>query len=1783
MSFEVPFKGMPDFIKTIPDELKVIHINHRVNSYQIDCLKRYMNFLHTSNPDQVIHWCHFHTLEADMLQLGFLTGVDVELQNHAFRQILRTQLDKYETCFLVLSNINDWTLIDKYLDLQKLKGTIVFITEKPIQHLTNHIINIHEFNGFSLPEILKKEITNKSIQHVYEFLKTLEIFNTALFPKLFIIEYLKFLGERKLISNQLKIDDLKNTEIFDIVTLDNEEYFTKNVMIKKATAKKHIAYLRCALKSLQNVFLQPNHINLSSINSYYQSLALGLLESDLVKKNLKKKKINFSDVILLVQISNRCARIYCWQGLWDIGLKQMEKSIQMLDSKKIKPKSIPLVKFVNDEIRYLSIRMKLGAGRYSDRDYKPLQETYAELALNFEKANNIHYHLVCEYSGIIATFFANESDRTRELLQAFINKLNVLLHQNKNQELNDLAYYSHLLGQCLILQAVIAFKSGNMGYEEASNLIDASIQEFDNTKYFPYLSPYKIFALQFRALCFIYMTKFVLAEGLINTSDSLLEKFEKELYSNSYITCRKLREENILLKKFLYRECGDIQKLTKITEEYDRSVKINVKHGFIVECEIETLIPKEFLQNQRNKYISNMTIADLRPHYDEIKPYAYKDGATIALLGGFGTGKSLRVIQLIRKLEMIYANQNVLYWSINAKNQMSFIDSFNKLLSKMKIKTPKSPFENIADYYIRLCPELKKAISIYRNVVILFDNIKTSVLKRFFTILKYLSSLKQSGLYVIFTGDSTLENVLPKGCSTIRTDNLSYKNSLLVLHQYGEISSVNNAITLIQELDYNLTYLTLAAKTIHAIPEIRQSANPLEEYRTTLLKSYCMIEEKSDTQKVDCSFFDDSDKFISIFKFFIKSKEMYSREYESLFYFLSFIGSEQIPLKLIKHFLIEMAPYAFGNDHDHVISLKVSKTLMTLNPIIYRTHMMLNYDDDLYSINEAVQQGLQKSLRDIIHDTGDINVKKLLNNKIINVYALSDLLRFCEIFINAIEKTTTDQKFKEIIILHADFFLDKLKIYNHHPEILKGSLSLISHIGIKLFYMGEYMHALTHLSDLKKINLSEFINDRNFDLLIKAHIKLANIYIRIEQFYEVIPICEKINSLANVSVHHQISNLSVYATGLQMNGKILDALKYLTDKKWDKDFLKSKMDIYFRWQDTIISCHFFNGDLDKVISIATTIIDEKRKHHQGDDPNLCNTLAFCGAAHYMKDEYPKAEKLTYQMINILNDKITHNISAHQCLIRGIVLVEVGQFAEGLLFFNKIKELSKKNPRNFILVETRSAIIYARFRINKNNFMYFLILKEIHELINNILEIFRLNIIPEKDKLIEEFKLLQAHIKNYDHVELEHKYFKLIYTYKVAIYGQQHPYAKIEEKRHAYLSHSGTFSIISSPISRSKSIRKLKLSTTSPKTNSNSHSHITQLLEENRMPGDLIKDIKNNRIQYQKMLTTQHVQFSEINDLNLPDYQLLTEYSRINHNDFDNQKKRALFTTTLSLVKLDCEYYKLRSKLFCEYPTKNITPISTDNLKYHSSIGTHQYHFEEQHFEEKEWCAMYAAGFDEPALVIEELVNQLHQPIIVNYIRRAIFNNYYASISLDEPFFVEGSDADGCSIFDNIINHGSNCDLSTYSDMQNNFMRYIERPMVQRAYLHTLLETKYADANIVAACLSLQGKKLALLIDYQLPDKSLVNYCEDDIKLEDDNVVKIIYHPNAGFYSPHYNALKLLAPPIQKQKVELSPQKQDVKGKQRISGRLNINNNNNESNQNNPDYDIAHSQNNFQPS
>ncbi len=301
-------------------------------------------------------------------------------------------------------------------------------------------------------------------------------------------------------------------------------------------------------------------------------------------------------------------------------------------------------------------------------------------------------------------------------------------------------------------------------------------------------------------------------------------------------------------------------------------------------------------------------------------------------------------------------------------------------------------------------------------------------------------------------------------------------------------------------------------------------------------------------------------------------------------------------------------------------------------------------------------------------------------------------------------------------------------------------------------------------------------------------------------------------------------------------------------------------------------------------------------------------------------------------------------------------------------------------------------------------------------------------------------------------------------------------------------------------------------------------------------------ITENRANFQLALQEQQKLLTGL-QIKCADYEILTKYSS-NSEGTDESK---LYQVTQKLFDLTKQF------IFLEKTLALLLDDIEQERKYNFSSRQKQNKYvvcngqrmqgETKQIEGDGWCALRAAGFDNPAAMVEVLAryhkseedNKGIKRYIVNLLRESIYNNYQAVFSLEEHNIVlEGLDHDGNSIavkLDDLfkaVQDQANQSLREDSEKFNRLYTYIETKEVQQSYLNYILKNKYADYNIILACLTVEGRnrQIALLVDYASHDGKLANLSRSDIDLEDPNVKCVVYKPNTNPFLAHYNQFVL---------------------------------------------------------
>ena len=298
-------------------------------------------------------------------------------------------------------------------------------------------------------------------------------------------------------------------------------------------------------------------------------------------------------------------------------------------------------------------------------------------------------------------------------------------------------------------------------------------------------------------------------------------------------------------------------------------------------------------------------------------------------------------------------------------------------------------------------------------------------------------------------------------------------------------------------------------------------------------------------------------------------------------------------------------------------------------------------------------------------------------------------------------------------------------------------------------------------------------------------------------------------------------------------------------------------------------------------------------------------------------------------------------------------------------------------------------------------------------------------------------------------------------------------------------------------------------------------------------------LSENREKYRKVLLQQQ-ELLKVSSDQLSDYSIIMQYK-----DSTEADKKELYQATQSLISLNENLMSLQNKLYIlslEVQKDSFVPVDHKHLM----------HLEQKIYGKIEkvqgdgWCTLRAAGFDNPEMIVENLKKYLAmdndpqhiKSSIINYLRDSIYNNYQAVFSLqDQQIILEGLDNSNNSIAKKMqelyqrINNQKDINLKENSEEFKEFFAYLEIKEVQQAYLNYILKNKYADYNVILACLALEGRnrKVGLLVDYFNQDVRLTDLSGEEISLEEVDCTWVIYKPGISPLLAHYDRFVLAYP------------------------------------------------------
>lgn len=250
---------------------------------------------------------------------------------------------------------------------------------------------------------------------------------------------------------------------------------------------------------------------------------------------------------------------------------------------------------------------------------------------------------------------------------------------------------------------------------------------------------------------------------------------------------------------------------------------------------------------------------------------------------------------------------------------------------------------------------------------------------------------------------------------------------------------------------------------------------------------------------------------------------------------------------------------------------------------------------------------------------------------------------------------------------------------------------------------------------------------------------------------------------------------------------------------------------------------------------------------------------------------------------------------------------------------------------------------------------------------------------------------------------------------------------------------------------------------------------------------------------------------------LPNYEILIKFKNVKPRD----ENYNLYASAAHLVDLNEDFQVVQKQLHAFLPAENFTGIK----KLYLSQADRKIVFEEKVVQGGAWNIMYAAGFEEPEQGLCKLAEQLAEPQISDLLAQSLKKNFEANLSsegLINTSFMEDETvliATLTKLYDKTKKiHDT---IQAHADARAEFLGYLLDKQVLEAYLTYAINAKYADPFILTACLLLQGKKLALLIDYDLKNGHLLDYSQNTTNFNDLSVVPIIYHPSQNSAFDYY--------------------------------------------------------------
>jgi hypothetical protein len=217
-----------------------------------------------------------------------------------------------------------------------------------------------------------------------------------------------------------------------------------------------------------------------------------------------------------------------------------------------------------------------------------------------------------------------------------------------------------------------------------------------------------------------------------------------------------------------------------------------------------------------------------------------------------------------------------------------------------------------------------------------------------------------------------------------------------------------------------------------------------------------------------------------------------------------------------------------------------------------------------------------------------------------------------------------------------------------------------------------------------------------------------------------------------------------------------------------------------------------------------------------------------------------------------------------------------------------------------------------------------------------------------------------------------------------------------------------------------------------------------------------------------------------------------------------------------------------AKSTADAPAKMQDSTTSAPKEYYAEVKGHRFTFEQVEVPANGWCTFYAAGINKPKESLKALIKHIQKPDrkreIVEHVRIAIENNFHEK---GETFGLISED--GTDLVDKTKKIQSEIDRLPSGSQEHkaayaNLLEFFERSDVQTAYIKFILQDKYADQNIVTACLQMQEKYLAAF-SVRDDDPTSLNYTfSDNLDITQGNVNCVLLNRNTCQLLSHYSQL-----------------------------------------------------------